>query len=89
MPEETISISGKKIGTISHYYGQIGVVVVDLTGELKVGDKIRIKGAMTDIEQEIDSMQIDKKPVAQAKKGESIGLKVEDKVREGDVVYKL
>jgi len=80
---------GKKIGVISHVYGQIGVVVVDLTGELKVGDKIKIKGAVTDAEQTVDSMQIDKKPVAQASKGESIGLKVSDRIREGDVVYKL
>ena len=88
MPEDT-AISGKKIGTISHYYSQIGVAVVDLTAELKVGDKIRIKGAVTDVEQEVESMQIDKKPVGKASKGESIGLKVGGKIREGDDVYKL
>ncbi len=88
MPEDT-AISRGKIGIISHFYGQIGVAVVDLTGELKVGDKIRIKGAVTDIEQDVESMQIDKKPVGKASKGESIGLKAAGKIREGDDVYKI
>jgi len=89
MAEETITIDGKKIGAISHCFSQIGVAVIELTGELKVGDKIRIKGTTTDFEQDVNSMQIDKEPVAQAIKGQSIGLKVDEKVRPGDLVYKL
>jgi len=88
MPEDT-TIQGEKIGTISHYFGQIGVAVIDLADELKVGDKIKIKGSVTDYEQEVSSIQIDKKPVATAKKGQSIGLKVNEKIRVGDEVYKL
>jgi len=89
MPEENTTIEGEKIGTISHYFGQIGVAVIDLAGDLKVGDKIRIKGSTTDFEQEVNSMQIDKQPVNEAGKGESIGLKVGEKVRVGDEVYRL
>ncbi len=89
MPEENFKIEGDKIGKISHYFGQIGVAVIDLTGDLKVGDKIRIKGATTDFEQEVNSMQIDKEPVNEAGSGQSIGLKAGDKVRVGDEVYRL
>jgi len=89
MPEETITIEGEEIGAISHYFGQIGVAAIDLSGSLKVGDKIKIKGATTDIEQEVNSMQIDKEPVNEAGKGQSIGIKVGEKVRIGDKVYKL
>ena len=87
MPEETMV--GEKIGKISHYYAQIGVVVIDLTAELKVGDKIRVKGMTTDFEQEVNSMQVDKQPVNQAGAGQSIGLKVNEKIRVGDEVYKI
>ena len=89
MPEENFKIEGDKIGVISHYFGQIGVAVIDLTGDLKVGGKIRIKGATTDFEQEVNSMQIDKEPVNEAGSGQSIGLKAGDKVSAGDEVYKL
>ncbi|MFH1822500.1 MAG: hypothetical protein ABH830_02250 [Patescibacteria group bacterium] len=89
MGDENKKIKGKLVGRISHLFGQIGVGVIDLTGSLKVGDEIRIKGATTDLEQTVDSMQVDKKPVEKAGKGKSIGLKVSDKVRVGDEVYKL
>lgn len=79
--------SGEKIGTVTHCFGKIGVVVVNLKGELKVGDKIRFKGNKTDFEQEVNSMQIEREPVNKAGKGESIGLKVNEKVRVGDEVY--
>ncbi|MAE42605.1 hypothetical protein CMO93_02445 [Candidatus Woesearchaeota archaeon] len=51
-------IPGKEVGKVTHYYTNIGVAVVELTGALKVGDKIRIKGATSDFEQTVDSMQI-------------------------------
>jgi len=89
MEEEKTTIEGEKVGVISHYFGQIGVVAIDLTGSLKVGDKIRIKGATTDFEQEVDSMQIDRKDVNEAGNGNSIGVKASEKVRVGDGVYKL
>ncbi len=79
---------GEKIGTVTHYFGKIGVAVVVLTKELKVGEKIRFAGGKTDFEQEVNSMQIEKEQVNEAGKGESIGLKVDEKVRVGDDVYK-
>ena len=77
----------KPIGKIEHYYSKIGVGIVKLSETLKVGDKIQIKGHTTDIEQTIDSIQIDHKDVEEAKKGDVIGLKVSDKVREDDEVF--
>lgn len=80
---------GKKIGKVTHYYTNISVGVVELSATLKIGDKIRIKGATSDFTQKVDSMQIEQNKVEEAKKGQSIGLKVKDHVREHDVVYKL
>lgn len=80
----------KKIGVISHYYGEIGVAVVELSAPIKVGDEIRITGGEeTDFTQPIKSIQVDHKKVEKAKKGESVGLKVKKKVRDGYQVYKL
>ena len=79
----------KKIGKIVHYYGKIGVAIVDLEDSLSVGDQIEISGPSTSITQTVESMQIEHKDVQQAKKGSSIGLRVSDKVRENDVVYKV
>ena len=78
---------GKEIGKITHYFEKIGVAVVEMTGKMKVGDKIRIKGNTTDFEQDIDSMQVEHEQVKEAKKGDAIGMKVKDRVREHDVVY--
>ena len=87
--EEKEKAPGKKVGKVEHYYTNISVGVIKLSGTLKVGDKIRIKGATTDFEQKVDSMQIEKDKIQEAKKGKSIGLKVKDHVRQNDVVYKL
>lgn len=83
MPEE------KEIGKIAHYYNGLGVAVIELSDKLAKNDKIRILGATTDFEQAIDSMQIDRKEVEKAKKGDAIGVKVSDRVRNGDKVYKI
>ncbi len=78
----------KQIGKITHYFTNIGVGVVELTeGNLKVGDKIHIKGTTTDFEQGVDSMQVEHESVETAKKGQAVGLRVEQQVREGDEVY--
>ena len=77
----------KQIGKITHYFDQISVGVIELTGTLKVGDKIRIKGTTTDFEQKVDSMQIEHDQVKEAKKGDAIGMKVADRVRLNDIVY--
>jgi putative protease len=79
----------KLVGRVTHYFANLGVAVVELTEEVKVGDKLAIEGATTKIEQKLDSMQIDKNPVEKAGAGQSIGLKTKDRVRPGDVVYKL
>ena len=80
----------KLIGKISHYYGNIGVAVIDLTATLKVGDSIRIVGGEeTDFTQEVGSMEFDHKKIKTAKAGSSIGLKIKDKAREDYKVYKI
>ncbi|NQV00614.1 MAG: hypothetical protein HQ537_00615 [Parcubacteria group bacterium] len=79
----------KLVGKITHYFTNIGVGVIEITqGKLGVGDKIHIKGATSDFEQTVDSMQVEHENVEIAKKGDAIGLKVEQQVREGDEVYK-
>jgi len=86
MPNE----EGKLIGEVTHYFGHIGVCVVNLSNTLKEGDTIRIVGGEnTDFTQTVDSMQIEHEKVKTAKKGDSVGLKVKEKVREGYKVYKV
>lgn len=83
MPEEEV---GKVVG----YFSKIGVAAIDITqGSLKVGDKIHIKGHTTDFEQVVDSIQIEHQNVQEAKPGDSIGIKVKDRVRDHDMVYKV
>lgn len=77
-----------EIGHITHFFSKISVAVIELTKPLAVGDTILVKGPTTDFEQVVDSMQIEHKNVQQAKAGESIGLKVAERVREKDTVYK-
>ena len=78
-----------KIGKVAHYYSKIGVAVIDITdGSVKVGDEIHIKGHTTDFKQKIKSMQIEHEIVQIAEPGQSIGLKVEQPVRQHDLVYK-
>jgi hypothetical protein len=79
----------KEVGSITHYFTKIGVAIVDLTDRLSVGDRILVKGMTTNVEQTVDSMQIEHKDVRIAEVGQSIGLKVSDRVREGDTVYKV
>ena len=79
----------KEIGKVTHFFSSINVAAIELIDTLKIGDKIKIKGATTDFEQTIDSMQINKKEVPEAKSGEEIGTKIKEKVRAGDIVYKL
>ncbi len=81
---------GEEVGVITHYFNKIGVGVVKIEkGSLKVGDKIRIKGATTDFEQTVESMQKEHESIEEAKEGESVGLKVKEHVREHDRVYKV
>ena len=78
----------KEIGKVTHFFEKASVAVVELSGSLKVGDAIHVKGMTTDFEQKVDSMQIEHKNMQTAKKGQSIGLKVISKVRDNDKVFK-
>ena len=77
------------VGKIAHYYPKIGVAVVELTGELKAGDRISIEGKNSAFEQTVDSMQVEQQPISEAHAGQAIGLKVSQNVHEGSSVYKL
>jgi len=79
----------REVGKVTHYFTRIGVAVVELTGKLSVGDKILIQGATTNFEQTVESMQIEHENVETAEAGQSVGLKVEERVREGDRIYKI
>jgi len=79
----------KEVGKVMDFFAHPVVAGIDITGTLKVGDKIHILGHTTDIEMEIASMQIDNADVDKAKKGDSVGIKVPDRVRRGDTVYKV
>jgi translation elongation factor EF-1alpha len=79
----------KAVGKVSDFFAHVVVAGIDMTGTLKVGDKIHIKGHTTDIEMDVTSMQIDNNNVTEAKKGDSVGIKVPERVRPGDIVYKV
>ena len=82
-------VEKKLIGKVAHYFTKIGVGVIELSDELKVGDRISIEGMTTNLQQTVDSMQIEHENVQSASPGQSVGLKVGQRVREGDLVYKL
>lgn len=82
MPEE-------EIGKVMDFFARPVVAGIDLTGTLKVGDRIHIKGHTTDMELTVTSMQIKNVNVNEAKAGDAIGIKVSDRVRRGDIVYKV
>ena len=77
----------REVGKVTHYYTNIGVAIVEVTDTIKVGDRIHIQGATSDFEQEVTSMQIEHEQIQEAQPGQVIGLKVEQKAREGDKVF--
>ena len=78
----------KEIGQITHYFGHVDVGVIEISeGELKIGDKVAIRGHTTNLEEVVESMQIEHENVETAKKGDSVGIKVKERVRTGDKVY--
>jgi len=77
----------EEVGTVTHYFSKIGVAAIVLSKTLKKGDRIRIKGATTDFEQVVESMEIDRKPVEVAMPGDMVGIKVKERVRKKDKVY--
>lgn len=80
----------EKVGEIKHYFGKPQVAAIKVTeGALKVGDTIHIKGKTHDVTQIVESMQIEHQTITEAKPGDDIGIKVKDKVKEGDIVFKV
>ncbi|MGD1996781.1 MAG: translation elongation factor-like protein [Anaerolineae bacterium] len=79
----------KQIGTVSHWFGKIKVIGISLTDDLAVGDTIHIQGYTTDFQQEVTSMQIEGSDVAEAGAGDEVGVKVAERARAGDAVYKV
>jgi putative protease len=79
----------QEIGKVTHYFSRIRVAVLELSGELKVGDAIHILGYTTDFEQVVGSMEIDHKKVQSVEPGDDVALKVTRMVREGDKVYSI
>jgi translation elongation factor EF-1alpha len=82
-------MSEEVIGTVSDFFAHPVVAAIELTGTLKLGDKIHIKGHTTDLELNVDSLQINNEPVQEAKAGDSVGVKVPERVRHGDIVHKI
>ena len=79
----------KEIGRVTNYFSRIGVAVLLLRAPLRVGDMIRIKGGNRDFEQTVESMQVEHQPIESAQAGQEIALKVDEKVRVNDTVYKV
>ena len=82
MPEE-------EVGQVSDFFARVGVAGVQLTSTLKVGDTIHLKGHTTDLQMTVSSMQLDRVEIQEGKPGQAIGIKVPDRVRQGDTVYKV
>lgn len=78
-----------EVGKVSDFFARPVVAGINLTARLKEGDRIHILGHTTDLEMTVDSMQIDNAGVQEAKAGDSVGIKVADRVRRGDTVYKI
>ena len=80
----------KRIGTVLDYFAKIGVLAFRVEEEgLKVGDTIHVRGHTTDLTEKVTSMQIDRADIEEAKVGDDVGIKVKDRVRKGDAVYKV
>jgi len=86
---KTLGEELQEIGKVTHFFTKISVAVIELKAPISVGDRILIKGPTTDLEQTVESMEIEHEKVTRAEAGQSIGLKVDGRVRETDIVYKV
>jgi translation elongation factor EF-1alpha len=82
-------LAEKLVGKVTHFFDKISVAVVELSGPLNVGDKVKFKHNEEEFEQGVESMQVEHEPIKQAKKGQAIGMKTLQPVHEGTEVYKL
>ena len=78
----------KQVGRVTHYFNRVLVAAIELTSPVAIGDTIVIRGATTELEQPIGSMQFEKQDIEKAEAGQAVGIKVKEKTRRGDVVYK-
>lgn len=79
----------KEIGKVSTYFSHVSVAAIKLSGALEVGNKIHVKGNTTDFETVIKGMQVNNQEIKKAKAGDHVGIKVPDKVRPNDIIFKI
>jgi len=89
LPAEKQVAGGILLGQVEDYFAQVNVMALKLLAPVSVGDMIRIKGHTTDITQKVESMQIEHEPVQAASAGDSVGIRIADRARRTDVVYKI
>ncbi len=89
LPAEKQIAGGVLLGRVEDYFAHVNVMALRLLAPISVGDMIRIKGHTTDITQKVESMQIEHQPVQTASAGDSVGIKIADRARRTDVVYKI
>ncbi len=77
----------KSVGVVIHYYPKISVGIVKLSGSLKTGDKVKFEGSSTDFEQSVGDIEVDHEKIEEGKKGQEVGIKVDEKVKKKDKVY--
>ena len=77
----------KKVGVVSHYYPKISVAIIKVSAAFKTGDMIKVSGKTPEFTQSVESMEFDHKKIEKAKKGDTIGMKVNEEVKKGDDVY--
>jgi putative protease len=82
-------VAEKEIGRVTNYFSKIGVAVIKLTAPLKLGDEVRIRGGTRDFQQGVESMQVEHQPIGEATPGQEIALKLDQKARVNDKVYKV
>src|SRR4030042_160485 len=87
--EGSREMAEEKIGLVSDYFAHVSVAGIELSGTLRVGDRIHIKGHTTDLEQVGDSMQIEHEQGEEAKTGDAVGIKLNDRCRPGDEGFKV
>lgn len=90
MEKEDKTQSEEEIGKVKHFFSKVSAAGIEITsGSLSIGETIHIKGHTTDLTQTIGSMQVDNEPVDTAKTGDLVGIRMDDMVRENDIVYKV
>lgn len=82
-------MTGERIGTVTHFYTRLCVAVLELEHDLRLGDTIHFLGRHTDFRQKVESIQLDHEPIAEARPGQEVAVKVNWRVRRGDRLYRL